>query len=87
MNKPNILIPLSAKASRGDQILNAASFEAQGFSYVLPEEELSNINLLNAIHEVLTNANTYISKMKENQAIDSVEKVVQILESVKLTRK
>ena len=87
LNKPNILIPLSAKASRGDQILNAASFEAQGFSYVLPEEELSNINLLNAIHEVLTNANTYISKMKENQAIDSVEKVVQILESVKLTRK
>ena len=33
LHKPNILIPLSAAASRGDQILNAESFEQQGFSY------------------------------------------------------
>ena len=32
LRKPNILIPLSAAASRGDQILNARSFEKQGFS-------------------------------------------------------
>ena len=30
LRKPNILIPLSAEASRGDQILNAASFEKSG---------------------------------------------------------
>ena len=30
LRKPNILIPLSANASRGDQILNAHSFEQQG---------------------------------------------------------
>ena len=35
LKKPNILIPLSAAASRGDQILNAASFEKQGYSYVI----------------------------------------------------
>ena len=29
LHKPNILIPLSLEASRGDQILNAASFEKQ----------------------------------------------------------
>ena len=40
LHKPNILIPLSAAASRGDQILNARSFEKQGFSYVLEEEKL-----------------------------------------------
>ncbi|MEG2350750.1 MAG: undecaprenyldiphospho-muramoylpentapeptide beta-N-acetylglucosaminyltransferase, partial [Hungatella sp.] len=34
LRKPNILIPLSAAASRGDQILNANSFEKQGFSKV-----------------------------------------------------
>ena len=27
LNKPNILIPLSARASRGDQILNAKSYK------------------------------------------------------------
>ena len=32
LQKPNLLIPLSAKASRGDQILNARSFEKQGYS-------------------------------------------------------
>ena len=35
LHKPNLLIPLSANASRGDQILNARSFERQGFSIVL----------------------------------------------------
>ena len=31
LKKPNVLIPLSASSSRGDQILNARSFERQGF--------------------------------------------------------
>ena len=35
LRKPNLLIPLSANASRGDQILNARSFERQGFSVVI----------------------------------------------------
>lgn len=35
LRKPNLLIPLSANASRGDQILNARSFERQGFSIVM----------------------------------------------------
>ena len=39
LHKPNILIPLSRNASRGDQILNARSFEKQGFSYVIEEED------------------------------------------------
>lgn len=49
LHKPNILIPLSANASRGDQILNANSFQAQGFSYVLEEENLSPETLRSAI--------------------------------------
>ena len=38
---PNILIPLGLNASRGDQILNAESFENQGFSYVIKEEDFT----------------------------------------------
>ena len=37
LKKPNILIPLSAKASRGDQILNANSFKKSGYSVVIEE--------------------------------------------------
>ena len=46
LRKPNLLIPLSANASRGDQILNARSFERQGFSAVMEEEEITNEKLL-----------------------------------------
>ena len=41
LRKPNLLIPLSAAASRGDQILNARSYEKQGYSMVLEEEQLT----------------------------------------------
>jgi UDP-N-acetylglucosamine--N-acetylmuramyl-(pentapeptide) pyrophosphoryl-undecaprenol N-acetylglucosamine transferase len=40
--KPNLLIPLPLGASRGDQILNAASFEKQGFSQVVEEQALND---------------------------------------------
>lgn len=49
LHKPNILIPLSAAASRGDQVLNAKSFKKQGFSYVIEEEELTKDSLLSAV--------------------------------------
>ena len=49
LRKPNVLIPLSAAASRGDQILNANSFEKQGFSTVLKEEALTDDSLYAAV--------------------------------------
>ena len=45
LKKPNLLIPLSAKASRGDQILNARSFERLGYSMVLEEEQITDNTL------------------------------------------
>ena len=48
LRKPALLIPLSAHASRGDQILNARSFERQGFSMVLTEEDLTETHLTEA---------------------------------------
>ena len=52
LKKPSLLIPLSAAASRGDQILNARSFEKQGFSMVLEEEAITDETLLQAIHSL-----------------------------------
>ena len=65
LRKPNLLIPLSANASRGDQILNARSFERQGFSTVMEEEEITNEKLLDTIHELYQNRDRYISAMKD----------------------
>jgi UDP-N-acetylglucosamine--N-acetylmuramyl-(pentapeptide) pyrophosphoryl-undecaprenol N-acetylglucosamine transferase len=82
MRKPNILIPLSAAASRGDQILNAHSFAKQGFSYVLEEENLSENTLMSAIKETFENRQNYISKMEESNLNNAVDAIVDIIESL-----
>lgn len=80
LHKPNILIPLSAAASRGDQILNARSFEKQGFSYVLEEEKLTEETLLEAIRQVEEKKNSYWKAMEASSRIDSVTKVFELIE-------
>lgn len=80
LRKPNILIPLSAAASRGDQILNAKSFEKQGFSYVLEEENLTEKSLLLAIHTVYAKKDSYRKAMEKSGQIDSIQTIIQLIE-------
>ena len=82
LHKPNILIPLSSNASRGDQLLNAHSFEKQGFSVVIEEEIITPEKLLNMIHETYHDRERYISTMKKSNQIDSVVKIVSLLEEI-----
>ena len=81
LRKPHILVPLSAAASRGDQILNAESFEHQGFSYVLQEESLTNDTLLRAIHHVMENRQTYIDAMEKSKLNEAITTVLELLEA------
>lgn len=81
LHKPNILIPLSAAASRGDQILNARSFEKQGFSYVIEEEQLSADSLRAAIKTVTEQKDTYIDAMKNSTQLDSIRTILQLIET------
>lgn len=80
LHKPNLLIPLSANASRGDQILNARSFERQGFSIVLEEEELNNEVLLNAIQKLYREKDAYITAMKNSSQQDSIRTILGLIE-------
>ena len=80
LRKPNLLIPLSAKASRGDQILNARSFERQGFSMVLEEEELTDVSLVSAVHELYDNRGTFIDAMRNSDQQDSIDTIVSLIE-------
>lgn len=80
LHKPNLLIPLSAKASRGDQILNARSFERQGFSAVLEEETLSQEVLLEAIRTLYKNKDSYIAAMKTSSQQDSIKTILKLIE-------
>lgn len=82
LRKPNILIPLSAAASRGDQILNAKSFKKQGFSYLLPEEDLSKETLLEAVRAVYKDKNNYTEAMKKSPLSNSIETIIGLINSV-----
>ncbi len=80
LRKPNLLIPLSANASRGDQILNARSFERQGFSIVLEEEETNDETLLTAVHDLYEHRDTYIQAMRNSAMQDSIDTIVRLIE-------
>lgn len=82
LKKPNILIPLSRAASRGDQILNAKSFKKNGFSYVIEEEELSKTSLLNAIRDVAAHKEQYIQAMQESEMSDSIGTIMKLIEEL-----
>lgn len=79
LQKPNLLIPLSAKASRGDQILNARSFERQGFSMVMEEEEITEDSLLQAIHHLYENRQKFHDTMAASKGSDSIGQIAQLI--------
>ncbi len=81
LKKPNLLIPLSANASRGDQILNARSFEKQGFSMVLEEEAITDNVLLKAVHDLYANRETYRQAMENAPGQDSISVICDLIAS------
>lgn len=80
LHKPNLLIPLSANASRGDQILNARSFERQGFSMVLEEEEITDQKLLDSIRSLYSNRHSYEETMASGKQMDSIHHILSLIQ-------
>lgn len=79
LRKPNVLIPLSAAASRGDQILNANSFAKQGFSAVLEEENLTDAALYETILNTYENRRPFIECMEKSQLNNAVETIMNLI--------
>ena len=82
LRKPNILIPLPAASSRGDQILNAKSFEDQGFSMVINEEDLTTKLLAEKVDELYNSRNTFMENMANSGQMDSIKTIMQLIEKV-----
>lgn len=79
LKKPNVLIPLMA-GSRGDQILNAKSFESQGYSKVLMEDDITNQLLVDTIHELYFNKRTYIESMSNSHQQNAIKTIISLIE-------
>lgn len=81
LNMPMLLIPLSLKASRGDQILNAKSFEKQGFAAVYDEDTMTSNGLFDSINNVYNNRKQYIENMKKADVSKGTKSVMEIITS------
>jgi len=81
LGKPNLLVPLPASQSRGDQILNAASFKKQGFSVVLPEEEMTEERLVRDIDCLFAQKEQFVQNMKNMNAnmFNGVENIIDVI--------
>ena len=84
LRKPNLLIPLSI-GTRGDQILNARSFEGQGFSKVLVESEeegILNKKLVSTVQELYHDREKYIAAMSGAGQQEAIPKIMSLLDEL-----
>ncbi|MFA1819876.1 undecaprenyldiphospho-muramoylpentapeptide beta-N-acetylglucosaminyltransferase [Virgibacillus oceani] len=79
---PMLLIPLSLKASRGDQIVNAKSFKEKQYALVLQEEELTEETLLSELEQLQNRAPVMIDKMENFKSEKARERVMDIIDEV-----
>lgn len=79
---PALLIPLGLDSSRGDQILNAESFEKQGFSLLLKEEDADKDSLLQKIDELIEKKDTLKAAMAKTKLSDAVGEILRIIDEI-----
>ena len=83
--KPNLLIPLPASASRGDQLLNAESFRKQGFSLMLDEDkDLNEETLFDTICELYERREEFQRTMRESKQTDAASAIFRLIDENRL---
>lgn len=80
LRKPALLIPLPLTSSRGDQIVNARSFEQQDFSDVLLEEKLTPETLIATVKNTYARRNQLTQAMQQAGTTDGVERVLDVIQ-------
>lgn len=79
MAKLHLIVPLGREASRGDQLENAAYFEAKGYAKQLLEPELTLDNLKKAIGELFDHQAHYEATMLATKDIQSLDLFYDLL--------
>ena len=80
--KPHILIPLSASASRGDQLDNARTFAAAGYSVMIEEDDLSDELFLSEVGKVFARRLQITGKLADYEVRDSVTIISDLVKDV-----
>lgn len=77
LRKPSLLIPYPKGASRGDQIINAHSFEERGLAHQLLQENLTPESLYDAVIALYTGRGELYEKMDREPAGNGLENVLE----------
>lgn len=77
LKKPNLLVPLPT--GRGDQKLNAASFEAQGYSIVVQDDDLPDV-LLEKLDELYAHRAKYVAAMEKSSQTNANRIVLDLIQ-------
>lgn len=81
LKKPILIIPLSKKQSRGDQILNANYLHSLQVANTLYEEDFENVDLISKINQTIKNKDMYIKNMKKLQICGN-DNIINIIKNV-----
>ena len=75
--KPALLIPYPKGASRGDQLLNAESFRARGFSHVLQQEDMTPETLVKAVEALYHDRGALYEAMATEPTGNGIDAVLE----------
>jgi len=82
LHRPMLLIPYPLGASRGDQILNAQSFQKQGYAEMLMQEDVTTERLVTNLRQLYRNRRGYIANMRKAGDRDTVGMIVEAIEGI-----
>lgn len=82
LKKPMLLLPLSKRASRGDQIENAKLFSSLGYADMLEEEDFNSSIFLSKLQNLVKNDKKYIKNMQKNNNFDACEKIIELIHEI-----
>ncbi len=82
LGRPMLLIPYPKGASRGDQILNAASLEKRGLCMVLQQENMTPETLVKALEDTWARREELSAALKNAPPADGTKRVLEMIEEV-----
>ena len=80
-------MPYPKGASRGDQILNAQSYEKRGLAHVLLQEDMTADSLVEALLATWADRDRLERNLKAAPPADGTRRVLEMIEEVQSTGK
>ena len=82
LDKPMLLIPYPKGASRGDQILNAQSFERRGLCKVLLQENMTADSLVKALRETWAARDALKAAVKAAPPANATARIMELIHEI-----